>query len=56
LDLAWEEAQRFVNTTGHVSGPAVDEVTDLVSRKRSQGPPSRDHHKIVELERLLCGS
>ena len=50
LDAAWEEAKRFVNTSGRVSGPAVDEVHHLVSQKRGAEP-----RKSAELEKLLCG-
>lgn len=56
LDAAWQEAQRFVNTTGQVTGPAVQDVRFLVTRKGGAGVLEGDRLKLAELERLLCGN
>jgi hypothetical protein len=55
LEAAWEEAQRFVNTTGHVTGPAVQEVRYLVATKDDASVLEADRRKLRELGKLLCG-
>ena len=55
LEAAWDEAQRFVSTTGHVIGPAVQDVRFLVARKGGAGVLEADRLKLAELEKLLCG-
>ncbi len=55
LEAAREEAQRFVNTTGCLTGPAVQDVRYLVARMDRAGVLETDRLKLAELEKLLCG-
>jgi hypothetical protein len=55
LDAAWEEAQRFVNTTGPAAGAAVNDVQYLAAQKRAASISDADRARVSELERLLCG-
>ena len=55
LQAAWEEAQRFVNTTGLMTGPAVQEVRFLIARKGDEDVLGSDRPRLADLEQLLCG-
>jgi hypothetical protein len=56
LEAAWSEAQRFVNTTGCVTGPAMQDVVDLLARHTSVERPDAERHRLADLRRLLCGA
>jgi hypothetical protein len=56
LDAAWGEAQRFVSTTGSVADPAVDDVRVLAAEQSAMARSDADRQKIIDIERLLCGS
>jgi hypothetical protein len=55
LGAAWVEAQRFVNTTGRVTGPALEDVHSVIARKDGPGVLHVDRLKLAQLEKLLRG-
>jgi len=56
LDRAWDEAQRFVSTTGRVHGPLDVNVRFVTGRAGSQEGNAAKREQLAALERLLCWS
>lgn len=54
LDLAWEETQRFVSTTGQVWGPAAAEVRWVIQQRTNDQNRATNPQTLTALERLLC--
>lgn len=55
VEAAWKEAQRFVDMTGRVTGPAVQEIRNLVATRDDASLREADRLKLGELGKLLCG-
>ena len=55
LDDAWEEAQRFVNTTEAVSGAALYDLELVAAQTRASQLSDAQRSKLDAIERLPAG-
>jgi hypothetical protein len=55
LEQALEYAQSLVNSGGPITGPAVQDVRDLVTRMHGERVGEAERPRLDALEALLCG-